>query len=172
MAWLQLVEAHQQIVFRLAYLILGDPYEAEDVAQETFLRAFKALDRFDPDRALRPWLLTIAKNLARNRSRSLGRYWHALKRFWMQNSSTHTQNPEAVSFENITARTLWEAIRRLRDADQEVIYLRYFLDLSSREAAQALDIAPGTVKSRLHRSLKRLEAVIAADFPNLREDHT
>jgi RNA polymerase sigma-70 factor (ECF subfamily) len=72
-AWEPLVLAHQQAVFRLAYLLLGDPDEAEDVAQETFLRAWRALKGFDSTRPLRPWLLSIAANLSRNRYRSAGR---------------------------------------------------------------------------------------------------
>jgi RNA polymerase sigma-70 factor (ECF subfamily) len=65
---------------------------------------------------------------------------------------------------------MWEAVRCLRESEQEVIYLRYFLDLSTRETAQALEISPGTVKSRLHRSLKRLEGIIARDYPLLRAE--
>ena len=64
-AWEALAREHQQAVFRLAYLILGDPADADDVAQEAFIRAYHALDRFDTSRAARPWLLSIAANLAR-----------------------------------------------------------------------------------------------------------
>ena len=71
---------HQQAVFRLAYLLLGDADEAEDVAQETFIRAYRALERFDASRPLRPWLLRIASNLASNQRRSIGRYFGALQR--------------------------------------------------------------------------------------------
>lgn len=76
-AWETLLRAYQPAVFRLAYLLLGD---ADDVAQETFLRAQKALPRFDIERPLRPWLFRIAANLARNKRRSLGRYFAALQR--------------------------------------------------------------------------------------------
>lgn len=62
-------------------------------------------------------------------------------------------------------------MKQLRQADQTVIYLRYFLDLTVEETAEAIKIAPGTVKSRLHRSLKRLETVTAKDYPALREDN-
>ena len=79
-AWEPLVLAHQEAVFRLSYLLLGDPDDADDVAQETFLRAWNHLKRFDPTRPLRPWLLSIASNLASNRRRSAGRYLAALTR--------------------------------------------------------------------------------------------
>ncbi|MEW5987644.1 MAG: sigma factor, partial [Chloroflexota bacterium] len=78
-AWLGLVTQYQEAVFRLAYLILRDADEAEDVAQETFVRAFRSLGRFDSSRPLRPWLLTIAANLARNRRRAIGRYLAAAR---------------------------------------------------------------------------------------------
>jgi RNA polymerase sigma-70 factor (ECF subfamily) len=73
------VRQHQEGVFRLAYLHLEDPEEAADIAQETLLRAFRALHRYDSARPMRPWLLSIAANLARNCRRSLGRYGSALQ---------------------------------------------------------------------------------------------
>lgn len=167
--WITLVSEHQEPIFRLAYLILGDPDDAKDIAQETFIRAFRSLDRFDERRPLKPWLLRIAANLSRNQLRSSGRYWAALTRFGRREIDENWSVAEETSTQEEKSRTLWAAVRRLRQADQEVVYLRYFLDLSVEETATALEIAPGTVKSRLHRSLRRLEAVITRDFPLLRE---
>ncbi|HEX6385804.1 MAG TPA: RNA polymerase sigma factor [Anaerolineae bacterium] len=168
-AWEQLVRQHQEPVFRLAYLVLGtgDAAEAGDIAQESLIRAYLKLDQYDEERPFRPWLLSIAANLARNRRRSLGRYWAAVQRLWQA-------SPEPVSTnryeEREKAQALWMAVRRLRPAEQEIIYLRYFLDLSEAETATALEVAPGTVKSRTHRALKRLRLVIEREFPHLRED--
>ena len=67
------------------------------------------------------------------------------------------------------AQELWLAVRRLAPADQEVIYLRFFLELSEAELAATLGVAPGTVKSRLHRAVKRLRAVVEAHHPGLWE---
>ena len=142
---------YQQPVFRLAYLLLGDADEAEDVAQETFVRAFRALERFDPSRPLLPWLLSIAANLARNRRRSIGRFFGALQRLAREEprlSSGVTNGHE----QRWQSQALWGAVRRLGQTDQQIVYLRYFLDMSVDETAQALDVAPGTVKSRLHRA--------------------
>ncbi len=161
-AWEAIVSDHRQAVFRLAYLTLGDPDEAEDIAQEVFIRATRNLHRFDESRPLRPWLLRIASNLARNRVRSLGRYWQALQR------AGREAEPEPV-FDADGARLLWRAVRRLSDNEQQSIYLRYFLELSEREMAETMEVAPGTVKSRLHRALRRLRGVIERDFPELRE---
>jgi RNA polymerase sigma-70 factor (ECF subfamily) len=68
------------------------------------------------------------------------------------------------------ATTLWQAVRRLSITDQEVVYLRCFLELSVEETAQALGIASGTVKSRLSRALDRLRGVVEREFPGLREE--
>ena len=169
-AWETIARQNQDAVFRLAYLITGDPDDAADVAQEAFIRAYRALDRFDPSRPLRPWLLSIAANLARNRLRSVGRYLAALGR-------ALRADPEAMAVGGKRDRypvegqagELWQAVRRLSKVDQEIIYLRYFLELSEAETAQAIDAAVGTVKSRAHRALGRLRVMVEKDFPALRE---
>jgi RNA polymerase sigma-70 factor, ECF subfamily len=168
-AWDLLVQQHQQAVFRLAYLIVGDPDDAADIAQEAFIRAYRSLDRFDTERPLRPWLLSIAGNLARNQRRSLGRYFAALQRLARGEVTLHGDvNIEDLSAQQRDAQTVWQAVRQLSEADQQVIYLRHFLDCSVEETAAVLDVAPGTVKSRLHRALARLKGVIEVDFPALR----
>jgi RNA polymerase sigma-70 factor (ECF subfamily) len=171
-AWATLVRQHQEAIFRLAYLLLGEAGPAQDVAQDTFIRAFQALDRFDAGRSLRPWLLQIAANLARNRRRSRGRYWAALQRWWQARSEPDPvgANPDVEQERLWEAHRLWQAIRRLNHIDQEVIYLRYFLELSVVETAEAINVAPGTVKSRLHRALGRLRQVIEREFPALQEE--
>ncbi len=163
-AWELVMQLHQEPVFRFAYLLVGDPLEAEDLAQETFIRAFRAFDSFDDQRALRPWLLSITANLARNRRRSLSRYLAALTRLF-HSGSRETENIEERSARNEENLEVWQGIQQLPETDQQVIYLRYFLELSVREVAEAAGIAPGTVKSRLHRSLKRLRDVLERDLP-------
>ncbi|HLF00597.1 MAG TPA: sigma-70 family RNA polymerase sigma factor [Anaerolineales bacterium] len=165
-AWETLTRQHQEAVFRLAYLILGDPADADDAAQETFIRAYHALDRFDLTRAARPWLLSIAANTARNRLRSVGRHLSALQRFLRADPAAFA--PVTTS-DPSESQLLWQAVHRLNAADQEIIYLRYFSEMSEAETAEALGIAPGTVKSRTHRALERLRTVIDKDFPGLRE---
>ncbi len=167
-AWEPLVLAHQEAVFRLSYLLLGDPDDAEDIAQETFLRAWKHLKRFDPTRPLRPWLLSIASNLASNRRRSAGRYVSALMRAF-RNEPASSASIEEKSARQMEASDLWKAVQNLSMPDQQVIYLRYFLELSVAETAQALNIPEGTVKSRLNRALERLRGIIQQDFPVLLE---
>lgn len=167
-AWEKIVGRYQTAVFRLAYLKMQDAVEAEDVAQEVFVRAFLALESFEIGRPIRPWLMAITVNLARNRRRSIGRYLHNLRRLI-------EREPEPVQMHAVSqdyqakeqARVLWQAVQQLNDKAQEVVYLRYFLEMSEAETAETLGIAPGTVKSRLHRALKQLRAVIERDYPGI-----
>lgn len=167
-AYETLVRQHQEAVFRLAYLFTGDADEAEDVAQEAFIAAHRALPRFDTTRLLRPWLLRITTNLAHNRRRSVGRYLNALRRALLAEPPGES-TAEAESAQHWESQALWEAVRRLNTVDQEVIYLRYFMELSVNETAEVLKVEPGTVKSRLSRALERLRGVVQRDFPVLYE---
>jgi len=168
-AWEQLIISHQEAVFRLAYLMLGDPAEAQDAAQEAFIRAARALPRFDESRPLRPWLLKIVSNQARNHRRAAGRYVAAVRRALLAEPEK-VIHPAAEQAARSDAHDLWAAVRRLESKDQEIVYLRYFLELPVTETASALGVPEGTVKSRLSRALARLRDVITRDFPALRED--
>ncbi|MEZ4672494.1 MAG: RNA polymerase sigma factor [Anaerolineae bacterium] len=166
-AWETLVQAHQESVFRLAYLLLGDAGEADDAAQETFIRAYRHLDQFDVARSLRPWLLGITAHVARNRRRSLGRYVYHITRM-ARLTPPAVIDPEQETAKHADAAALWQAIRRLDPDHQEIIYLRFFLELSVDETAETLGIAAGTVKSRLSRALDKLRHVVHHEFPMLR----
>jgi RNA polymerase sigma factor (sigma-70 family) len=166
-AWEPLVLEHQEAVFRFAYLLLGDSDDAEDIAQETFLRAWKHLRRFDLARPLRPWLLSIAANLARNRRRSAGRYLAALTRAFREETKPPTLEEKSV--QHMEANHLWKAVQNLGETDRQIVYLRYFLELSVAETADVLQVAEGTVKSRLSRALDKLRNIIRQEFPVLIE---
>ncbi|NJM39859.1 MAG: RNA polymerase sigma factor [Anaerolineae bacterium] len=164
------MQAHRPGVFRLAYLLLGDGDDAEDVTQETFIRAHHAIARFDRSREMRPWLLRIATNLARNKRRSVARFLAALQRLvFAEPTLTHVPSTESTASDNLRAQLLWQAVRRLPHNDQEIIYLRHFLEVSESEASDVLGVALGTVKSRAHRALQKLKGVIEKDFPELKE---
>lgn len=166
-AWGDLMVRHQEPAFRLAYLMLGDAAEAEDVAQEAFIKAYLKLGTFDSQRPFRPWILSITANLARNRKRGIGRYWHALRRW--QNEKERQNPARGQGAQRVDAELLRQAVARLKPKWQEVVYLRYFLELSEAETAETLAIPQGTVKSRLHRALKQLRRIIQRDFPELGE---
>lgn len=169
-AWENLVRAHQQPVFRLAYLLLGDADDAEDIAQETFLRAYHALERFDSARSFRPWLMRITTNLCHNWRRAVGRYLAVLQN--VLRSEPPGQSAIQQAEQNLEAEALWKAVRKLRLEDQQVIYLRYFLDCSESDTAEVLGIAHGTVKSRHHRALARLRTVLENDFPQMMQERS
>lgn len=174
-AWIAIVRHHQEAVFRLAYLLLGDADDAQDVAQEVFMRAYRALDHFDATRPLRPWLLEITRNQSSNWSRTIRRYLAAWQR-WNQVTSVPPASaaliidPSQQVMQQWKAQTLWQAVRRLKSNEQEIIYLRCFLELSVEETAQVLHVAPGTVKSRLWRALAHLRHVVEQEFPSLSEE--
>ena len=153
----QLVEtwigAYQPVVYRAACLILRDPRAAEDVAQETFLRAFRAAHRIDPDSEVRAWLYRIAVNLARNQLRSRRREERALSRLDVEEVLAYDQLEELDAREGVG-----RALRRLPDRLRMPLVLRYYLDLPEREIARALGTRVSTVKSRLHEA-RRLLAV-------------
>ena len=158
-AYQTLVEEHQTIAFRTAYLITGSAADAEDAVQEGFVKAFYALGRFRPDAPFRPWVLRIVANEARNRRRSAGRRERlALRAAEDPLSGGAVPSPEAALLESEERAELLAAVDGLREEDRLVIACRYFLELSEEETAAALDWRRGTVKSRLSRALERLRA--------------
>lgn len=168
-AWAELIHLHQEAVFRLAYLHLSDAAEAEDAAQECFIRAYRNLQRFDISKPMRPWLLSIVTNLAHNRRRSVGRYWAALQR--AAQSQPLVTSGQEVKIEIYADRNeLRLAVRKLPRAMQTILYLRYFLEIPIEETAQVLKLAEGTVKSQTHRALERLRAIIKENYPSIWED--
>ncbi len=158
-AYEEIVHRYQQLAFRTAYVITGSAADAEDAAQEGFVKAYRALDRFRPDADFRPWLLRIMANEARNRVRSSGRR-HRLELRLSEGfrPGDAAPSPEAVALATDERRRLLAMVNELGDDDRMVIASRYFLELSGEETAAALGIAEGTVKSRLSRALARLRA--------------
>jgi RNA polymerase sigma factor (sigma-70 family) len=158
-AYGELVQAYQGIAFRTAYLVVGDSAEAEDAAQEGFVKAFYAMNRFRPGAPFRPWILQIVANEARNRRRSAGRRTALVMRTAADAPSGEAApSPEAAILTGEQRKELLAALNELREEDRLVIACRYFLELSEEETAAALGWRRGTVKSRLSRALGRLRA--------------
>jgi RNA polymerase sigma factor (sigma-70 family) len=170
-AWVTLVRDHQEAIYRLVYLVLRDSGEAEDMAQETFVKAFLSLDKFDVERPIRPWLARIAINLARNRRRSLGRTMKYLQRLLLAEPEPQpdVHRLERKLESGRQADSLWSAMGHLKTSGQEVIVLRYFMGMSEAEMAEVLSVPRGTVKSRLSRSLQQLRQIISGGYPELME---
>jgi RNA polymerase sigma factor (sigma-70 family) len=156
-AYEELVRAHQGIAFRTAYLIAGNAGDAEEAAQDGFVKAYRALGRFRAGSPFRPWLLQIVANEARNRRRSSGRRAVlALRAASEESSGGAAPSPEGVLLAGEDRERLLAAVNDLRDEERLVIACRFFLELSEEETAAALDIRPGTVKSRTSRALEHL----------------
>jgi len=159
------VRRYQDVAFRLAYTILGSAEVAEDAAQEGFVRAYHALDRFRLVAPVRPWLLTIVANAARTRRATAARRPTLSLQAVATASDDSARSPEAAARVAEQRLELLGAVNALRDDDQRVIAYRYFLDPSEAEMAQILGCARGTVKSRLSRALTRLRQQLVTGAP-------
>ncbi|MGI8688230.1 MAG: RNA polymerase sigma factor, partial [Thermomicrobiales bacterium] len=160
-AYEYLVRHYQDVAFRTAYLITGTAAEAEEAAQEAFVKAWAALHRFRPDAPFRPWLLRIVANEARNRRKAAGRrVGLALRAMEGQRTDDTAPPPETMALRAEQQDALLRAINRLREDDRLVIAYRYFFELSEAETATALAVARGTVKSPLARALGRLRTAL------------
>ncbi len=156
----RLVALHSEVAFRTAYLILGDAAEAEDAAQEAFVKVHRSLDGFRDGEPVRPWLLAIVGNTARNRRRSRSRRLGLQLRIEAVTDRDTSPSAEAQVLDAERRRELLEAINRLRPHDRLVLGARYFLDLPEAEIAALAGISPGTVKSRLSRARGRLARML------------
>jgi RNA polymerase sigma-70 factor (ECF subfamily) len=152
------VQEYSEVAFRVAYLITGSAADAEDVAQESFFKAYRSLGRFREGSPLRPWLLRIVANEARNRRRSVARRPQLELDVAAGSvaSDDPARSPEDATVAADERATLLRCVNGLPDQDRLVIASRYFLELSTEESAGALRCPPGTIKSRLSRALGRL----------------
>jgi RNA polymerase sigma factor (sigma-70 family) len=163
-AFAALVRDHQEIAFRTACLITRSPADAEEAAQDGFVKAYRALARFRRGAPFRPWLLQIVANEARNRRRSAGRREAlALRAAAQAPSGDAAPSPEGALLAEERRAALIAALERLGDADREVLGCRFLLELSEQETAAALHVRHGTVKSRTARALERLRAELGED---------
>jgi len=164
-AYATLVRDHEETAFRIAYVICGNAADAEEAAQEAFVKAYRALGRFRSGEPLRPWLLAIVANEARNRRRSAGRRAALVLRAAGEGrpSGEAAPSPEAALLAGERRATLLAALGRMADRDRTVIACRYLLELTEAETAATLGVRPGTVKSRLSRALDRLRQEVGED---------
>jgi RNA polymerase sigma-70 factor (ECF subfamily) len=161
-AYEELVRAHQGIAFRTAYVVAGNASDAEEAAQEGFVKAYRALGRFRAGSPFRPWLLRIVANEARNRRRSAGRRAAlSLRAAAEESSGDAAPSPEGVLLAGEEREHLLATINGLREEERLVIACRYFLELTEEETAAALGVRLGTVKSRTSRALGHLRELYA-----------
>ena len=160
-AFTQIVETYQKPVYNLCYRMLGEPGAAEDAAQETFLRVYQNLHRYDPSRAFGTWILSIAAHYCIDLLRK--------KKFVMFSMDAENDNgmefelpdasapdPEDESVKRELHNRLHLLLKDLDETDRAAVIMRYWHDFSEKEIAQSLDLTVSAVKSRLHRSRKAL----------------
>ncbi len=161
-AFEELVRVHQQIALRVAFLVMGDRTEAEDVTQEAFVKAYHALARFRQDSPFRPWLLRIVRNEALNQRRRQGRQDRLTLRLANDTvSGDAAPSPETTVMSRMDRETVLAAVNALPGRYREVVAHRYLLGFSEVETAATLGIPAGTVKSRTARALQRLDRALA-----------
>ena len=141
-----LFRMHWPRAFRAAYLVTHDAGAAEDIAQESFLAAIRALDRFDRKRPFGPWLHRIVVNRAIDWTRA-----RRLRGEVELSESLPASEPRGQGGETFAA------LARLSPEHRAVIVMRYLLEFTPGEIAEALDLPRGTVNSRLRRGLDALE---------------
>jgi RNA polymerase sigma factor (sigma-70 family) len=159
------VRSHSTAVYTTALRLSGSRTEADDLAQETFIRAYQALRRFDAERMLllesRPWLLTITVNLWRNTLRRASRRPQ-------QTGASHPDvadrrpGPEAAAEDSADSALLVGLLRELPEHHRVPVVLRHVVGLSYAEIATVLDCPVGTAKANVARGLDRLRANAAA----------
>jgi RNA polymerase sigma factor (sigma-70 family) len=155
-AYEELVKQHQATAFRVAWMITRSSPDAEEAAQDGFLKAYRALGRFHEGAPFRPWLLRIVANEARNRKVAAHRRERLVLRAIEGEAPAGAAPAEAEAIAGSERAELIAAISRLEERDQLVIGARFLLELSEAETAAALGVRCGTVKSRLSRALARL----------------
>jgi RNA polymerase sigma-70 factor, ECF subfamily len=162
----ELVAEHQRMVFHLALHMLGDHEEALDLSQEVFLNVFRTIGRFRGQSALKTWIYRIVINQARNRQR----WWkrrHRSEQVSLEERlevegnlppAGDADNPHRMFGQKELATRIWDALARLPFDQRTVVVLREIDGLSYDEIAFSLDVAVGTVKSRLTRARTALRS--------------
>jgi len=156
-AFSELVGAFQVPVYNLCYRMLDDGGEAEDAAQETFLRAYRNMKRYDPERKFVTWLLSIASNHCIDRIRKRRLTFLSLEKtpeIW--EGSDPNPGPEGRVEDLELQAEVKEMLGSLNSPDRAAILLRYWYDYSYEEIADTLTLSVSAVKSRLHRARRDL----------------
>ncbi len=156
------VHKYETSIFRLALSIVGDQAEANEITQETFIAALRALPTYQEKQSLKAWLYTIALNHSRSHLRKrkvLERLRTALTTIF-QLESQKELSPEDVAIQNEKEAQIWNALNRLDERHRTVVVLRYFHELSIAEISEILSVNEGTIHSRLHSAREKLRDVL------------
>lgn len=165
----QLVTAYEKNVYNLALRMAGDPDDAADITQETFIKAYRALGSFRGDSKFSSWLYRIASNVCLDFLRSRSRRAQVPLSFENEDEEGEielpdmSQNPEKVLMKKLSMEAVRRGMEKLPPKQRQILVLRELCGLSYAELAQTLSVEEGTVKSRIFRARKRLCAILLGD---------
>jgi RNA polymerase sigma-70 factor (ECF subfamily) len=156
-AFARLVEVFQVPVYNLCYRMLGEPAEAEDAAQEAFLKAYRGLHRYDPERRFGSWCLSVAAHECIDRLRRRRQSTVALDAVDEEVAFPDAApGPESMLMRREQEQRVGQLLKRLSPLDRAIITLKYWYDMPLEEIAENLGLTTSAVKSRLHRSRREL----------------
>lgn len=158
-AFSALVNMYRERVLRLAFHLVGSYEDAEDVAQETFVRAYFSMNKYDPTRPFAPWIYRIATNLCMDnlrRRKARPQQVELPPHMELFNSEEEKESPEELILRDETHSQVLDAIQELPENYRAVLVLRYFEDLPYSEIAQILGTSEANVQMRLSRARQRL----------------
>lgn len=165
-AFSRLVEAYQRPVFNLTYRMLGDVEEAEDAAQEAFLRAYSRLNQYDPEMKFSTWLFSIANHYCIDRLRKRRMTQISIDdNPVLQNLEGSDPRPEHHSLQQEARIEVQGMLERLAPEYRTPLVLRYWEDLSYEEIAAVMNVTVATVKSRLFRARQQLATLYQEQAP-------
>ncbi|MCI2429519.1 sigma-70 family RNA polymerase sigma factor [Candidatus Acetothermia bacterium] len=156
-AWGEIVKRYKISVFGVALGILGNPADAEDAAQDAFIRAYQGLHTFHLDKRFSTWIFAITANLCKNKLRR-DRLLAPLKYITRATQSHH--NPEAQLAQDQRSQTMRDALDQLSPKYRMPLVLRYYGDLEYKEIAEMMKLPEGTVKTRIHRAKSELKRLL------------
>lgn len=165
-AFADIVYAYQDAVYNLCYRMLGERGEAEDAAQEAFLRAYLNLTRYDPARSFKTWLLSIASNYCIDRLRRRRLQWMSLDDEPVADRlALHSDDPEPepATLTKEQSVAIQGMLNELSPDYRAVVVLRYWYDYSYAEIADIMDTTESAVKSRLFRARQALADKLGSD---------
>ncbi len=161
-AFTALVIKYRETVYRLARRLLGSHEDGADITQEVFLRAYRALPRFDGRAHLRTWLYRITVNLCLDHQARRRHLWVELEEGTAE--APPQAEPAARAQAAATARAIARAVAALPPRQRATVALRLYQDLPYAEIAQILGCSEGTVKATMFAALRRLRAALAAEW--------
>lgn len=162
-AFREIVEAHKERLYYLARDLTGNHHDAEDLSQEVFIKAYRALDRFRGEAQLHTWLYRITVNTYLNKRRKKALAFMRLRDDFADTvfEQTSAQPPDDGIEAGALRRHIERALETLSPRERSAFVLRHYHDLQVREVAAAMEVAEGTVKSLLFRAVRKLREELA-----------